>query len=68
MTLASKKRRGGIGINLAAGISLMFLYVFFMKVAQVLGSTAESWPFFMVWIPNVIFGAIAIYLLIHAER
>lgn len=68
VTLASKKRRGGIGINLAAGISLMFLYVFFMKVAQVLGSTAESWPFFMVWIPNVFFGAIAIYLLVHAQR
>ena len=68
VTLASKKRRGGIGINLAAGISLMFLYVFFMKVSEVLGSTAESWPFFMVWIPNVFFGIIAIYLLVHAER
>lgn len=68
VTLASKKRRGGIGVNLAAGIGLMFLYVFFMKVVEVLGSTAESWPFFMVWMPNVIFGAIAIYLFIHAER
>jgi lipopolysaccharide export system permease protein len=68
VTLASKKRRGGIGVNLAVGTTLMFLYVFFMKVSEVLGSTAESSPFIMVWIPNLIFGALAIYLYFHAKR
>ena len=68
VTLASKKRRGGIGVNLAAGISLMFMYVFFMKVSEVLGSTAGSSPLIMVWIPNLIFGALAIYLYIYAKR
>lgn len=68
VTLASKKRRGGIGVNLAAGISLMFLYVFFMKVSEVLGSTAESSPFIMVWMPNIIFGAIAAILYFNAKR
>ncbi len=68
VTLASKKRRGGIGVNLAAGISLMFLYVFFMKVSEVLGSTAESSPFIMVWIPNLTFGILAIYLYFNAKR
>ena len=68
VTLASKKRRGGIGVNLAAGISLMFLYVFFMKVSEVLGSTAESSPLIMVWMPNLIFGALAVYLYFNAKR
>lgn len=68
VTLASKKRRGGIGYNLAAGIALMFLYVFFMKVSEVLGSTAESMPFLMVWMPNTIFGLIAVYLYINANK
>lgn len=68
VTLASKKRRGGIGVNMAAGISLMFLYVFFMKVSEVLGSTAESIPLLMVWIPNLIFGIIATYLYINANK
>jgi len=68
VTLASKKRRGGIGVNMAAGIALMFLYVFFMKVSEVLGSTAESMPFIMVWIPNTIFGLIALYLYINANK
>jgi lipopolysaccharide export system permease protein len=68
VTLASKKRRGGIGVNLAAGLSLMFIYVFFMKVSEVLGSTAESLPFIMVWMPNFLFGALAIYLYFYAKR
>ena len=68
VTLASKKRRGGIGVNLAVGISLMFLYVFFMKVSEVLGSTAESNPFLMVWMPNFIFGILALFLYLNAKK
>ena len=62
VSLASKKRRGGIGINLAIGITLMFIYVFFLKIAEVLGAGADTNSFLMVWTPNVIFGALAIYL------
>jgi len=68
VTLASKKRRGGIGVNLAAGITLMFIYVFFMKVTEVLGSTAESYPLFLIWLPNIIFGALAVILYKNAKR
>ena len=60
--LAAKKRRGGIGINLAVGITLMFVYVFLLKIAEVLGAGAETNAFFMVWLPNICFGAIAVYL------
>ena len=68
VTLASKKRRGGIGVNLAAGIALMFLYVFFMKISEVLGSTPESIPIIMVWIPNTLFGIIAVFLYFNANK
>ncbi|MDY7393627.1 LptF/LptG family permease [Aureibaculum sp. 2210JD6-5] len=68
VSLASRKRRGGIGINLAVGVSLMFLYVFFMKVTEVLGAAAAYNPLFMVWIPNILFGIVAVYLYIKAKR
>lgn len=69
VTLSSRKRRGGIGVNLAAGLTLMFVYVFFLKVSEVLGSTADSNPLFTVWIPNIIFGALSIFLYInHAKQ
>ncbi|SFS74510.1 LptF/LptG family permease [Lutibacter maritimus] len=62
VSLASKKRRGGLGINLAIGITLMFVYVFLLKIAEVLGAGAETNAFVMVWLPNIFFGALAIYL------
>lgn len=68
VSLASRKRRGGIGINLAIGVSLMFLYVFFMKVTEVLGASATYNPIVMVWIPNILFGAIAVYLYLKAKQ
>lgn len=69
VTLAAKKKRGGMGINLAIGISLMFIYVFFLKVAEVLGAGAETNSFIMVWIPNIVFGTLAIFLYLrHAKN
>lgn len=68
VALASKKRRGGIGISLAFGVAVMFSYVFFLKVFEVLGASATSSPFIMVWLPNILFGILAVYLYINARR
>ncbi|ANW97493.1 permease [Wenyingzhuangia fucanilytica] len=62
VSLSSRKKRGGTGVNLALGIGMMFMYVFFMKVAVVLGSAPNSNALFMAWLPNIIFSIIAIYL------
>jgi len=66
--MAFRKKRGGTGINLAFGIGLMFLYVFFMKVSEVLGSVAGSNTVFMVWMPNLLFGMLALYLYIKSKK
>ena len=68
VALASKKRRGGMGINLAFGVAVMFSYVFFLKVFEVMGANATSNPFIMVWTPNILFGILAVYLYINARR
>ena len=68
VALASKKRRGGIGISLAFGVAVMFSYVFFLKVFEVLGASATSNPFVMVWTPNILFGILAVYLYKNARR
>jgi len=68
VSMAARKRRGGIGINLAAGVSLMFIYVFFLKVSEVLGAGATYSPLFMVWLPNILFGLLAIYLYFNAKQ
>lgn len=68
VALASRKKRGGTGINLAIGLGLMFMYVFFMKVAKVLGSAPDYNPLIMAWLPNIVFASIAIYLYINEKK
>jgi lipopolysaccharide export system permease protein len=68
VALAFKKKRGGIGINLALGISVMFVYVFFMKVAEVLGAVAGANSLMYVCTPNIVFGGLAIYLYYNARK
>ncbi|WP_405607406.1 LptF/LptG family permease [Polaribacter sp. Asnod1-A03] len=68
VALAFRKRRGGTGVNLAIGIGIMFLYVFLMKIAEVLGGVAGVNSLVYVWIPNIVFGCLAIYLYINARK
>ena len=55
-------------MNLGIGVSIMFIYVFFLKVAEVLGAVAGVNPFIYVWIPNLIFGLLAFYLYLNARK
>ena len=68
VALAFRKRRGGTGVNLAIGIGIMFLYVFLMKIAEVLGAVAGVNSLIYVWLPNIVFGCLAIYLYIDARK
>ncbi len=68
VVLSSRKKRGGMGINLAAGITLMFIYIFFLKVGEVLGAGAEAYPLLSVWLPNFIFGILALYLFLRNAK
>ncbi len=68
VALAFRKRRGGTGVNLAIGIGIMFLYVFLMKIAEVLGGVAGVNALLYVWMPNIIFGCLAIYLYLNARK
>lgn len=68
VALAFKKRRGGTGINLAIGVALMFMYVFLLKISEVLGAVAGVNSLFYVWTPNLFFALVAIYLYINARK
>jgi lipopolysaccharide export system permease protein len=62
------KRRGGMGINLVIGIVIAFGFVFMDKVFGVLAEKASAPPILLVWLPNIIFGILAVYLLRNAKR
>jgi lipopolysaccharide export system permease protein len=68
VAVSSIKRRGGMGVNLAFGIFLAMIYVFFDKVFGVMAEQSNFSPAVAVWFPNIIFGILAIYLLYNAKR
>jgi lipopolysaccharide export system permease protein len=68
VAVSSIKRRGGMGVNLAFGITIAMIYVFFDKVFGVMAEQSDFPPLIAVWFPNVVFGILAIYLLYNAKR
>lgn len=68
VAVSSIKRRGGMGVNLAVGISIAMVFVFFDKVFGVMAEQSDFPPLIAVWFPNVIFGILAAYLLYNAKR
>ncbi len=68
VSVSSVKRRGGMGVNLAFGIGVAFLYIFFDKVFGTLAEQSGFSPLLAVVLPNILFGIFAIYLLQNAKR
>lgn len=60
--LASRKIRGGSGLHLALGIVISALYIMAMQMSTTFSTKAGLNPLVAVWIPNLIFGALALYL------
>lgn len=68
VAVSSIKRRGGMGINLAVGICIAMVFVFFDKIFGVMAEQSDFPPLIAVWFPNFIFGILAVYLLYKAKR
>lgn len=68
VSLSSRKARGGIGMNLGIGISLAFSYILFMQVSTVFATYGDLPPLIAVWIPNVFYTIISIFLLRNAPK
>lgn len=68
MSLSSKKTKGGMGLNIGIGLALSFSYILFSTVTSSFAVSGLTTPFIAMWIPNVIYLAIAIYLYRRASK
>ena len=68
VSLSSRKRRGGIGLNIALGIALVFIYIFLMQISDAFATGGTFLPLTAIWIPNILFGGLAICLYFNAKR
>lgn len=65
--MASRKRRGGIALQLGVGFALSFAYILILTTAKVaISDTFPGW--LAVWLPNIVFGILALVLLRLAPK
>jgi len=62
VSLSSRKIRGGIGMHIGFGLLLSFSYLLFMRFTTMFAITGSMDPFFAVWLPNILYAIIAIFL------
>lgn len=68
LSLCTKKKRGGMGWNLAAGTGLGFSYILFMQFSEMFVITDTLPAQVAVWMPNVLYAIIAVVLYIKAPK
>lgn len=68
VSVSSRKKRGGIGVNIAIGLMIIFVYIFAMKVTTVAAMNVGFPASIAVWVPNALFGAVAYILYRFAQK
>ncbi|MDB4710458.1 LptF/LptG family permease [Flavobacteriales bacterium] len=62
IAVASIKSREGVGKNLVIGLGFGLVYIFFMKMTTVAATNIGLYPILAVWVPNLLFSFVALYL------
>ena len=68
LSLSSKKVKGGMGMNLGIGLALSFSYILFQTVSATFTVNGNTPPIVSVWIPNILYTIIAVYLYRKAPK
>lgn len=68
VAVSSKKVRGGIGSQLGIGLAISFAYILFMQFSSQFAIGGSLPPLLAVWVPNIIFAIIAMFLYKMAPR
>ena len=68
VALCTKKKRGGMGWNLALGTALGFSYILFMQFSEMFVITDTLPASIAIWIPNMLYAVIAAFLYLIAPK
>ena len=62
VSLSSRKKRGGLGLNIGIGLLLSFIYILFMRFSEMFVHTGMLPPAAAIWVPNIVFAVVALIL------
>ncbi len=65
LSLSARKIKGGMGMNIGIGLALSFSYLLFQGISSAFSVSGSIPPFVAVWLPNIVFSLIALYLYLY---
>ncbi|PCJ26566.1 MAG: hypothetical protein COA97_05690 [Flavobacteriales bacterium] len=68
VSISSRKVRGGIGLHIGLGLLISFSYILFMQISSTFATNSGFPAVIAVWIPNVLYSLLALYLLKKAPK
>lgn len=70
VSISSRKIRGGVGLHIALGLVLSCIYILFMHISTTFATSGSTQlrPLLAVWLPNIIFSFIALFLYRNAQK
>lgn len=68
VSLSSRKVRGGMGLNLGIGLGLSALYILFSTMSTSFSVNGSMSAITAVWLPNIIFLIVGIFLYLRAPK
>ncbi len=68
VSLASRKTRGGMGLNIGLGLVLSFVYILFLTISSTFAVNGGMNPILSVWLPNIVFGIVGVILYRRAPK
>ncbi len=68
LAVAGRKVRGGMGLHLAIGIGIGALYILMSKFAISFAASGSVPVILGMWIPNILFSAVALVLVRRAQK
>lgn len=68
VSLASRKTRGGMGLHIGLGLFLSFVFILFLTISTTFAVNGNMNAILAVWLPNIIFAIIGIFLYNRAPK
>jgi lipopolysaccharide export system permease protein len=68
VSISSRKVRGGIGLHIGIGLLISFSYILFMQISSTFAINSGAPAIVAVWIPNILYSFLALYLLKKAPK
>ena len=68
VAVSSRKVRGGIGLHIGLGLLISFSFILFMQISSTFAINSGWSPILAVWMPNILYGLLAFYLIKKAPK